>query len=311
MREIWREWWEDPAAHSYYFIGKDNIPFHSIIWPAMLIGYGGRVLPYDIPANEFLNLEGEKMSTSRNWALWAHDIEQRYAPDALRYYLAANAPESRDSNWSWKDFVRRNNDELVANWGNLANRVLSITYREFKSVPQPTEFFQHDLELIAAAQSSFDSIGSHLDAVRLKTALHETLALAQRANRYITEQEPWKLIKTDRGRAATVLYTGLQAVDALKILFSPFLPFSSQVLHETLGYSGVLAPLPAIDSTVDPDGRDRAVLTGNYQSHARWMPQQPPVGQPLREPKLLFTKLDESIAEAEIERLRGTRPGFS
>jgi methionyl-tRNA synthetase len=304
--ESWRDWWEDPAACSYYFIGKDNIPFHSIIWPAMLIGYGGRILPYDIPANEFLNLEGEKMSTSRNWALWAQDVERRYAPDAVRYYLAANAPESRDSNWSWRDFVRRNNDELVANWGNLANRVLSIAYREFKAVPRPHQLTEPDLELISAAQTSFDTIGSHLDAVRLKAALQETLALAQRANRYITEQEPWRLINTDPSRAETVLYTGLQTVDSLKTLFSPFLPFSSQALHETLGFSGTLAPLPAIGSGVDLDGHERTVLTGNYECDARWMPSQLPVGQPLREPKPLFTKLDPSIAEAEIDRLRNT-----
>jgi methionyl-tRNA synthetase len=309
--EIWREWWENPAARSYYFIGKDNIPFHSIIWPAMLIGYGGRILPYDILANEFLNLEGEKMSTSRNWALWAHDIEQRYAPDTLRYYLAANAPESRDSNWSWRDFVRRNNDELVANWGNLANRVLNIAYREFRSVPQPHQFLEPDQELIATAQGSFDSISSHFDAVRLKTALQETLALAQQVNRYITKQEPWKLVKTDRARAATVLYTGLQTVEILKTLFSPFLPFSSQTLHETLGFSGILSPLPAIDSVADLDGQERTVLTGNYQSDARWMPHQMPIGQPLREPKPLFTKLEASIAEAEIERLWNARPELS
>ena len=309
--EVWREWWENPAARSYYFIGKDNIPFHSIIWPAMLIGYGGRILPYDIPANEFLNLEGEKMSTSRNWALWAHDIEQRYAPDTLRYYLAANAPESRDSNWSWKDFVRRNNDELVANWGNLANRVLNIAYREFRSVPQPHEFLEPDLKLISKAQGSFDSISSHFDAVRLKTALQETLALAQQAHRYITEQEPWKLVKTDRARAATVLYTELQTVDILKTLFSPFLPFSSQTLHETLGFSGILSALPDIDLAADLDGQERTVLTGNYHSDARWMPHQMPIGQSLREPKPLFTKLDASIAEAEIERLRNAWPESS
>jgi methionyl-tRNA synthetase len=302
--ESWRDWWENPAARSYYFIGKDNIPFHSIIWPAILIGYGGRTLPYDIPANEFLNLEGEKMSTSRNWALWAEDIEQRYAADALRYYLAANAPESRDSNWSWADFVRRNNDELVANWGNLANRVLSIAYREYQTVPQPHQLQEADLGLISAAQGAFDRVGAHLDAVRLKTALQETLALAQRANRYITEQEPWKLVKTDRNRAETVLYTGLQTLDSLKTLFSPFLPFSSQILHETLGFSGTLAPLPAIDSGVDLDGENREILTGNYECDAQWMPRPLPVGQPLREPKPLFTKLDPGVAEEEIVRLR-------
>ncbi len=304
----WREWWVcnpdgSSPARSYYFLGKDNIPFHTIIWPAILIGYGDRVLPYDVPANEFLNLEGDKMSTSRNWALWVPDLEDRYQPDQIRYYLAANAPEGRDSNWSWADFVRRNNDELVATWGNLANRVLNIAHRNFGQVPDPGELQEVDRQLLQVADEAFARVGELLDGVRLKLALQEALALAQRANQYISEQEPWKLVKSDRERAAAVIYTGLRVVDNLKTLLSPFLPHSSQALHEMLGYSGTLAPQPRIEEALDPTGATRLVLTGDYATAGRWEPGALPAGQLLLAPAPLFKKLDNSVAAEELARL--------
>ncbi len=289
--ERWREWWQNPDARSYYFIGKDNIPFHSIIWPAMLIGYRGLALPHDIPANEFYNLEGEKMSTSRNHALWSADLENRYAPDAIRYYLSATAPEGRDSGWYWNDFVRRNNDELVATWGNLVHRVLHIAYREFGRVPQPGAFTDTDRDLITAGESAFDRIGALIQGVQLKSALQETMGLAHRVNQYISVNEPWKLVKTDRGRAQTVIYTGLQLIDNLKILFCPFLPFTSQQLHELLGYEVTLSPQPVIEEAKSPDGDSRRVLTGNYNSVSQWQPAKLPVGAVVREPRPLFEKL--------------------
>jgi methionyl-tRNA synthetase len=307
--ERWREWWVcnpdgSAPARSYYFLGKDNIPFHTIIWPAQLIGYGDRVLPYDVPASEFMNLEGDKMSTSRNWALWMHDIEDRYQPDQLRYYLSANAPENRDSNWSWTDFVRRNNDELVATWGNLANRALTIAHRNFGEVPEPGELLDADRELLAAADEAFVTVGELFDAVKLKAALQEALALAQRANQYISEQEPWKLVKTDKARAAAVIYTGLRVVDNLKTLLCPFLPHSSQRLHEMLGYDGSISPQPRVEEASSPDGPPRHVLTGTYDNAPAWAPSQLPVGQALRKPEPLFQKLDEAVAEQELARLR-------
>lgn len=312
--EKWQEWWVcnpdgSSPARSYYFIGKDNIPFHTIIWPAILLGYGNRVLPYDVPANEFLNLEGDKMSTSRNWALWLPDIEERYQPDQLRYYLTANAPESRDSNWSWSDFVRRINDELVATWGNLANRVLNIAERNFGEVPEPGALQEADQRILAESEAAFAKVGDLLEAVRIKAALQETLALAQRANQYVSEQEPWKLVKSDRQRAATVIYTGLRVVDNLKTLFCPFLPFSSQRLHELLGYEGVLAPQPHIEEVPDPDGHTRLVLTGSYAGAGAWEPSRLPVGQKLKKPEPLFQKLDEAVAEQELERLKAQSHG--
>jgi methionyl-tRNA synthetase len=307
--EKWRDWWVcnpdgTAPARSFYFLGKDNIPFHTIIWPAMLLGHGDRVLPYDVPSNEFLNLEGDKMSTSRNWALWMPDLQERYQPDQLRYYLAANAPEGRDSNWSWTDFVRRNNDELVATWGNLANRLLTIAHRNFGEVPDPSELQEHDQALLAAADEAFDRVGTLLESVRLRAALQEALALAQRANQYISDQEPWKLVKTDRARAASVIYTGLRVIDNLKILLCPFLPWSSQQLHAMLGYEGVIAPQPGQEEVSDPEGRPRRLLTGDYQTAARWEPSRLPVGQKLGTPAPLFQKLDEAVAEQELERLR-------
>lgn len=308
--EAWKDWWVCNAdgsspAKSYYFLGKDNIPFHTIIWPAILLGYGDRVLPYDVPASEFLNLEGEKMSTSRNWALWSPDIEGRYQADQIRFYLAAAAPENRDSNWYWADFVQRNNAELVANWGNLANRVLNIAHKNFGAVPQPGELAEGDKALLAEIEQGFEHVTELLDGVKLKQALTDTLLLSQRVNQYLAETTPWKLVKEDKERAATVLYTSLRAIDTLKILFAPFLPESSQQLHELLGYSGTISPQPRIDQAPDKDGGTREVLTGDYQTGAVWAWSQLPAGQPIGAPVPLFRKLDESVVEEEIARLRG------
>jgi methionyl-tRNA synthetase len=305
----WKKWWDSKTAgservRSYYFLGKDNIPFHTIVWPAILIGYGDRLLPYDVAASEFMTLEGERMSSSRNWAIWLPDIENNYQPDQIRYYLAANAPESRDSNWSWSDFLSRNNDELLGTWGNLAHRVLTLAWRNFGEVPQPGELRQADRRLLEESAEAFSKVGGLIERVRLKAALQEALVLAQCANQYLSEEQPWSLIKTDRSRAATVIYTGLAVVDRLKTLFCPFLPQSSQRLHELLGYRDVIATLPEIEKTIDPDGRERLLLTGKYDSQNRWAPIPIPIGQSLRQPAPLFQKLEESIIEEERERLR-------
>ncbi len=293
----WREWWENPDARSYYFIGKDNIPFHTIIWPAMLLGYDGLTLPYDIPANEFYNLEGEKMSTSRDWALWAKDVQTQFAPDAIRYYLAASAPEGRDTSWYWSEFVRRNNDELVATWGNLVHRVLNVAHRHFGRVPEAGTLEDADLNIMAAGAECFDKVGAFLDSVQIKAALQEALSLAQRTNQYVSEQEPWKLVKTNPARAQSVIHTGLQLIDYLKVLLCPFLPFSCQQLHEMLGYTGTIAPQPVRAEAQDPDGRVRPILTGHYETAPRWMPAPIPVGQAVSAPRLLFKKLEmESIS---------------
>jgi len=310
--EKWKEWWYEPGR-SYYFIAKDNIPFHSIIWPAILMGTkrlyaeeGELNLPYDVPSNEFLNLEGRKISGSRNWAVWLPDYLERYDPDPLRYYLTANAPEARDTDFSWADFLRRNNDELVATWGNLANRVLAFAYRNFdKQVPAPGQLDEVDQALLDKVESAFEPVGQLLDGCKLKAALGEVMALAHEANRYLNEKSPWLQIKEDREAAATTIYIALRVIDSLKTLFYPFLPFSSQELHHFLGYDGDIMGRQYIETLQEEHGTHQALRYDGSGLELEWVPSQLPAGQVLRKPKPLFKKLDESIVEEELARLRG------
>jgi len=239
-KDAWTPFWTDPNTKSYYFIGKDNIPFHSIIWPAILMAYGhDLILPYDVPANEFLSLESRKFSTSQNWALWVPDYLKQYDPDPLRYMLTMNMPETGDSDFSWKEFVRRNNDELVSTYGNLVNRILSFTYRNFDGlVPTPGALDEHDNALLEVASQTLERVTAHLEGVRIRSALTAVFGLAQETNRYLDTQAPWKSIKTDRAKTATTLWVGINVLNYLKVLLSPFLPFSSQQVHEYLGLDG-------------------------------------------------------------------------
>ncbi|MEW6230709.1 MAG: methionine--tRNA ligase [Chloroflexota bacterium] len=276
--EKWREWWQQEAK-TYYFIGKDNIFFHTVIWPAMLMGHGDYNLPYDVPANEFLNLEGQKISKSRHWGVWIPDYLSRYEPDPLRYYLAANAPETSDSDFTWREFVRRNNDELVATYGNLVHRVLTFTYRNFdRQVPKPANLEEADKAMLDRARATLTVVDGLLAGCQFKAALREIMGLAQEANRYLDARAPWKQIKADRPAAATSLFVALQVINALKLLFYPFLPFSSQRLQGYLGYNEPIGP-------------------GDW----RW--SELPAGQVLRDPTPLFKKLDETLAEEEVARL--------
>ena len=278
----WQAFWRDDAK-SFYFIGKDNIFFHTLIWPAMLMGYGGLSLPYNVPANEFLTIEGRKLSTSRSWAIWLDDYLERYAPDALRYTLAVNMPETGDSDFSWREFLRRNNNELVATYGNLAHRVLTFSQRHFDGVvPAPGELDQYSLRLLHEAEVVFDGVDKLLYRCEFKGAVKEAMSLAQKANRYLDEQAPWKTIKAERspdkiGTAKSV-FTVLSVLAALKTIFYPFLPFSSEKLHSFLGFNG----------SVKESG---------------WKIQFPPPGQKLRPPQPLFVKLDEDIITKESNRL--------
>jgi methionyl-tRNA synthetase len=285
--DAWKEWWlqdegEPLPSKSYYFIGKDNISFHTVIWPAMLIGYGGLMLPYDVPANEFLTGEsGEKASTSRGGGgvPWLPDYLERYDPDPVRYFMTANAPETRDTTFSWAEFYRRNNDELVATYGNLAHRVLTITSRNFEGrVPQPGELTAQDTALLESARGAFERVGAQIAACHFKEALREVMALAAEANRYLDDTAPWKTIKVDRERAASSLYVTLSVINALRILTAPFLPFSAQKLHDMLGHTGDV-------------------------HKERWAPTELAPGQALGTPIPLFEKLDEARIEEENERL--------
>ncbi len=304
--EKWKEWWtKSDNVRGYYFIGKDNIPFHTIIWPAMLLAYDVNLpLPYDVPANEFLNLEGAKFSKSRHWAVWINDYLERYDPDPLRYLLSANMPEFADTEFTWKEFVRRNNDELIANWGNLANRVLTFTYRNFDGrVPEPGALTDADRALIEKSEAAFATVGDALERVRFKEAIGLAVELAREANRYINDTAPWFAIKTDRARAATSLYVALRVIDNLKTLFYPFLPFSSNELHRQLGYDGDLLGTLKIETFQEKTRSHTALVYEPGKNTQKWAPSQLSPNQPLREPKALFKKLDEGIAEEERAKL--------
>ena len=280
--DAWQPFWEGDAR-AYYFIGKDNIPFHTIIWPAMLAGYGGLDLPYDVPANEFLNLEGRQLSTSRNWAVWVPDYLDRYDPDPLRYYISVTMPETSDSDFSWSDFVRRNNDELVATFGNLVHRVLTLTHRNFQGrVPQPGALEEASREMLAKAEQALVAVGDSLHACHFRAALGHAMSLAQEANRYIDHREPWRTARTDPAATANTLWVMLSVINCLKTALFPFLPFSAQKLHALLGFSG-----------------DAAEGGWSWDSS----PDSMPPGQALPAPAPLFDKLDDDVAAAEIERL--------
>lgn len=274
----WQSFWSGEAK-SYYFIGKDNIPFHTIIWPAMLMGYENLSLPYDVPANEFLTIEGKRLSTSRNWAVWLPDYLQRYDPDPLRYLLSINMPETGDTDFSWREFLRRNNDELVATYGNLAYRVLTFAYRNFNGfVPDPGELDTHSQSLLHKAHETLENVDKLLYRCHFKEGIKTAMSLAQEANRYLDDKAPWKAIKQDRQAAAKAIYVALSVLSALKTVLYPFLPFSSERLHRYLGFT---------------DG----IETGG------WKFQSLPVGQKLPPPEPLFGKLDDSIVSEETSRL--------
>ncbi len=311
--EAWREWWYNPAARIYNFIGKDNIPFHTVIWQAELLGVSGLyaadpdqrlTLPYDVPANEFMNVQGDKFSKSRNWAVWLPDILERYDPDAIRYYVASVMPETSDSDFTWDDFVARNNNELVAWWGNLVNRVLKFAYKNWDGVvPDPGELRPEDKILLERIEAGFTTVGRYLDEVKLRRALGEAMSLAREVNVYL-DSAPWfGVIKQDRQAAATTVYTALQAITNLKTLLAPFLPFSAQQLHGMLGFDGQLFGELRIETYQESQRSHEALIYDPTGAAGRWAPEALPPGQALREPVALFKKLDESVVEEEVARL--------
>jgi methionyl-tRNA synthetase len=315
--DAWRDWWTDISAKTFYFIGKDNIFFHATMWPAQLMGAGQEFveiftgeegvplnLPYDLPANQFMNLEGQKISGSRNWAIWGRDFLSRYDPDALRYYLTINMPELKDSDWDWDEFVARNNNELVATWGNLVNRTLPFAYKHWDGqVPDPGELRQVDKEIIAEIEEGFTTIGEHLKAVRLRAALSEALRLAKEGNKYQDATSPWFEIKSDKNQAAKSIYTALRIVDNLKVLFSPFLPFSSERLHQYLGYTYPLFGEQYLESQEDKLGTHNTLRYRPPQPGGHWEPSNMQPGQHLEQSAPLFRKLDIDVAEQERARL--------
>jgi methionyl-tRNA synthetase len=274
----WKAFWNNDAK-SYYFIGKDNIPFHTIIWPSILLGYEGLALPSDVPANEFLTIEGKKLSTSRNWAIWLPDYLENYDPDPLRYAMSINMPETGDTDFSWHEFLRRNNDELVATYGNLVNRVLTFANRNFDGVvPTAGELDSQTNELISKSEEALKKVDGFISQCHFKDGIKTAMALAQEANKYLDSKAPWKTIKQDKNAAAMSIYGAMVALSGLKTILYPYLPFSSQKLHGFLGFA----------QEIETCG---------------WTLQFPQPGNKLPQPQPLFTKLDDSIVEKEMSQL--------
>ncbi|TAJ17494.1 MAG: methionine--tRNA ligase [Dehalococcoidia bacterium] len=276
----WKAWWTDPAARTVYFIGKDNVPFHTVIWPAMLMSAGGLNLPSDVPANQYVTMSGSKASKSRGGVVWLPDYLERYDPDPFRYALTASMPETNDTDFTWADYVRRNNDELVARWGNLVNRVLTITRRNFDGrVPRaPSTLSPESQALLDRVDGAFDTVGGDYDRVQMRRALAGAIEVAGAANQYLDARAPWQAVKTDRDHAAETLYVAINAISGLITILNPVLPFTTQKAWEYLGHEGKVGI-------------------------AGWRRTPVLAGTVLPEPGPLYRKLDDSVVAEEEARL--------
>jgi methionyl-tRNA synthetase len=317
--DAWRPWWQEPDSRAYYFMGKDNIVFHAEIWPAMLFGYSGIGAkggtpgrlgalnrPYEVVSSEFLTMEGRKFSSSRSVVIYVGDLLSRYDADALRYYLAVAGPENQDTDFTWSEFVRRNNDELVAGWGNLVNRTISMAAKNLGAIPARGHLQEADLALLTMSEQAFGTVGDLLARSRQKAAINEVMALVGAANKYLSDMEPWKLRTSDPDRMASVLHVALQVVDDAKTLLTPFLPSSSTKVHAMLRGSGRWAAMPDLVEVAEETAvgsPSYSVLTGDYDTGARWESTPLEVGRPLAAPTPVFTKLDPSVVDEELARL--------
>ncbi|MGD9529710.1 methionine--tRNA ligase [Pseudonocardia sp.] len=313
--DAWQQWWTDPAAQGYYFMGKDNIVFHSVIWPSLLLGQNGQGdrggepgafgtlnLPSEIVSSEYLTMSGSKFSTSRGTVIYVGDFLREFGPDALRYFIAVAGPENQDTDFTWEEFVRRTNFELANEWGNLVNRSISMAHRNVGAVPKPVSPTDADAELLAVSRAGFDAVGSLLGRNRFKQAVTEAMRVVTAANRYLSDQEPWKR-KDDPDRRDTILHTALQVVQDANTLLTPFLPHAAQQVHEALGGTGVWAAQPEIQVVSDLDvGPDYPILTGDYAGEqARWESTPVEIGRPLVKPTPIFAKLDPKLGETGPE----------
>ncbi|MEV5719461.1 methionine--tRNA ligase [Amycolatopsis mediterranei] len=314
--DAWQEWWNNADARSYYFMGKDNITFHAQIWPALLFGhngegdkggepgkYGKLHLPDEIVSSEFLTMSGSKFSTSRGRVIYVEDFLRDFGPDTLRYFISVAGPETQDTDFTWDEFVRRTNFELANEWGNLVNRSISMAHKNVGAIPRPEAPTAADEDLKALSRKAFDTAGAHLARSRFKLAAAEAMKVVTAANKYISDQEPWKL-KDDPTRRDTVLHTALQVVSDANTLLTPFLPHSAQKVHEALGGTGVWAAQPELKEVDDLDiaGRVNPILTGDYAAEqAKWASTPIEVGKPLAKPSPLFTKLDPALGETGPE----------
>ncbi|MEP7191776.1 MAG: methionine--tRNA ligase [Actinomycetota bacterium] len=316
--DAWRQWWNNPDALSYYFMGKDNITFHSQIWPAELLAYdglgdrGGKPGPYgvlqlptEVVSSEFLTMEGKQFSSSRGVVIYVRDFLERYQADALRYFISAAGPENQDSDFTWAEFVKRTNGELVAGWGNLVNRTATMIHRGFGHIPAAAELTADDKVLLATVNEGFTTIGALIERHRQKQALSEAMRVIAEVNKYVTDQAPFKLKADDeRERLGTILHVIAQAVSDCTTMLSPFLPHSCNQVHAAMGGVGEIAPMPHIEEVDDLDGGESyLVITGDYTGTPRWESHPITAGTPIPKPFPIFTKLDPSVVDEELKRL--------
>ncbi|MBV7281307.1 methionine--tRNA ligase [Corynebacterium sp. TAE3-ERU30] len=323
--EAWREFWNNPETRSYYFMGKDNITFHSQIWPAELLGYRGQGskggeagplgeldLPTEVVSSEYLTMSGSKFSSSKGVVIYVKDFLEEFGPDPLRYFIAVAGPENNDTDFTWDEFVRRVNNELANGWGNLVNRTVSMAYKNFGEIPTPGELTAAEQALLEQTERAFVEAGENLEHSKFKAAINQVMHIVGEANAYIAENEPWKLAKdeTQRERLATVLWTALQVVSDCNTMLTPFIPHTAQKVHETLGREGEWAATPQVrevadDMPVEPVGvglpeknKTYPVIMGDYtQQQAAWQRVECVPGTPLSKPKPLIQKLDPALAE--------------
>ena len=290
----WEDYWKKEDTKMVHFIGKDNIVFHCIIFPAMLKAHGDYILPDNVPANEFLNLEGNKLSTSKNWAVWLHEYLEEFPnqQDVLRYTLTANAPESKDNDFTWKDFQAKNNNELVAIFGNFINRVVVLTNKYYEGiVPEPNDFTEVDEDVLAAVKEFPNSIGKSIERYRFREASQELMNLARLGNKYLADEEPWKVIKIDAERVQTIMYVALQISAALAVVSEPFLPFTSTKLKGILNLNVISSETEKSLSWENVTEQD-VLIPGTHQ---------------INKAELLFSKIEDKTIEAQIEKLQATK----
>ncbi|GGO88038.1 methionine--tRNA ligase [Nocardioides phosphati] len=318
--EAWRDWWNDPEALSYYFMGKDNITFHSQIWPGELLAYNGKGskggtvhalgelnLPTEVVSSEFLTMEGKKFSSSKKIVIYVRDLLARYQVDAFRYFVASAGPESQDSDFTWAEFVRRTNDELVAGWGNLVNRTANLIAKNYGELPAASALEPVDEAVLAAVEGAFDTVGSLIGAHRQKAAIGEAMRVVGDVNKYVSDLEPWKLKGEENAdRLATVLHVMAQCVVDLNVILSPFMPHSSNAIDAIMGGAGDVQPMPAIVEADDLDGgAGYPIITGDYTSARAWGRRPIVPGTPVEKPAPVFVKLDPAVVDEELERLDG------
>ncbi|MCW2735923.1 class I tRNA ligase family protein, partial [Nocardioides sp.] len=312
-------------ALSYYFMGKDNIVFHSQIWPAELLAYNGQGsrggepgtygllnLPTEVVSSEYLTMGDQQFSTSRGHVLYVGDFLARYGPDALRYFICAAGPETSDAAFTWADFVTRNNSELVAGWGNLVNRTATMVAKSFGEIPPCGDLEEVDEAVLAAVRAGFESVGDLLGRHRLRAATAEAMRIVGEVNKYLTVTEPYKMKdEAQRERLATVLHVALQCVSDCNTLLSPFLPHAANKVHRVLGGEGEFVPMPRIEEVdeLDPDNGaglvSYPVITGDYTATPRWESRPVSVGARIEKPTPVFTKLDPAVIDEELARVGG------